>query len=393
MQPVATAVGLHDSWRPLLPAHAPGAGLGRRACGSAPPPPRRGHLPGPGVTPPPPCGTTRMPRAWSRGDGKEVQARQARHEEPCGYQGRHESHAPITPALARSGVYGGVRRLVDELCKYPGWRRDAARRARSGPVGPPANYQRKCGWLDGLREDQEGGRNRAGTRWLSTRDLWMGSQASADVRPAAGRRRIVHTGWFCQSAWFPNRSRPGLLAYRAREDGRCQPRAEQGPCDLSGRAGRGAAPPVAERADDVQPAAGLVEGAGRPRRRSGRARVGDRAQHPGPGLQQAEPDRPPGPGTAGSGQGVPQRVGQQLRYHDRDVWAAFCHAPPVQGVTVKSRAARTDPGSAPSARVAIRGSQGQRARAGSGDGRHLPLARPAISAAGISQRQPALPAG
>ncbi len=288
---------------------------------------------------------------------------------------------------------GGVRRLVDELCKYPGWRRDAARRARSGPVGPPANYQRKCGWLDGLREDQEGGRNRAGTRWLSTRDLWMGSQASADVRPAAGRRRIVHTGWFCQSAWFPNRSRPGLLAYRAREDGRCQPRAEQGPCDLSGRAGRGAAPPVAERADDVQPAAGLVEGAGRPRRRSGRARVGDRAQHPGPGLQQAEPDRPPGPGTAGSGQGVPQRVGQQLRYHDRDVWAAFCHAPPVQGVTVKSRAARTDPGSAPSARVAIRGSQGQRARAGSGDGRHLPLARPAISAAGISQRQPALPAG
>ncbi len=62
MQPVATAVGLHDSWRPLRPAHAPGAGLGRRACGSAPPPPRRGHLPGgPGVTSPPPCGTTRMP--------------------------------------------------------------------------------------------------------------------------------------------------------------------------------------------------------------------------------------------------------------------------------------------------------------------------------------------
>jgi len=177
----------------------------------------------------------------------------------------------------------------------------------------------------------------------------MGSQASADVRPAAGRRRIVHTGWFCRSAWFPNRSRPGLLAYRAREDGRCQPRAEQDPYDLSGLAGRGATPPVAERADDVQPAAGLVEGAGRPRRRSGRAGVGDRAQHPGPGLQQAEPDRPPGPGTAGSGQGVPQRVGQQLRHHDRDVWAALCHAPPEQMARVKSRAARTDPGSAPSA--------------------------------------------
>jgi len=42
---------------------------------------------GPGVTPPPPCGTTRMPRAWSRGDGNEVQARQARHEEPCGLPG------------------------------------------------------------------------------------------------------------------------------------------------------------------------------------------------------------------------------------------------------------------------------------------------------------------
>ena len=57
------------------------------------------------------------------------------------------------------------------------------------------------------------------------------------------------------------------------------------------------------------------------------------------------------------------------------------------------RALRPDPGSAPSARVAIRGSQGQRARAGSGDGRHLPLARPAISAARISQRQPARAAG
>ena len=59
---------------------------------------------------------------------ERVQARQATHGEPCGYQGRHESHAPITPALARSGVYGGVRKLVDELCKYPAWRRDAGER-------------------------------------------------------------------------------------------------------------------------------------------------------------------------------------------------------------------------------------------------------------------------
>lgn len=174
MQPVATAVGLHDSWRPLLPAHAPGAGLGRRACGSAPPPPRRGHLPGPGVTPPPPCGTTRMPRAWSRGDGKEVQARQARHEEPCGYQGRHESHAPITPALVGSGVYGAVHKLVDERCRYPGWRRDARRyawRASSGTTGQlPAQMRGDSCWLPGRsRRD----RDRTGIRWLSTRDLWM----------------------------------------------------------------------------------------------------------------------------------------------------------------------------------------------------------------------------
>ncbi len=86
-------------------------------------------------------------------------------------------------------------------------------------------------------------------------------------------------------------------------------------------AGRGAAPLVAERADEVQSAASLVEGAGRSRRRSGLARVGDRARHAGPGLEQAEPDRPPRPGIAGPGQGMPQRVGHDLRHHDRDVRA------------------------------------------------------------------------
>ena len=71
----------------------------------------------------------------------------------------------------------------------------------------------------------------------------------------------------------------------------------------AGPAGRGTAPLVAERADEVQSAAGLVEGAGRSRRRSSLARVGDRAQHPGPGLEQAEPDRPPRPGIAVPGAG------------------------------------------------------------------------------------------
>jgi hypothetical protein len=81
------AVGPHDSWRPRPPANPPGVGLGRRARGFAPRPPQRGHLPGgPGVTPPPPCGTTRMPSrlmtptwqtsltvsstAWTRGTPK-----------------------------------------------------------------------------------------------------------------------------------------------------------------------------------------------------------------------------------------------------------------------------------------------------------------------------------
>jgi hypothetical protein len=110
-----------------------------------------------------------------------------------------------------------------------------------------------------------------------------------------------------------------------------QPWVEHGPHDLSGVALRDVAPPVAECADDAQPAAGLSEGPGRLRHRGCFARVGDRAEHARPWLEQAEPDRPTGPGVARPRQGVPQRVGQQLRCHDRDVLAAFCRAPPVQG--------------------------------------------------------------
>ena len=99
-----------------------------------------------------------------------------------------------------------------------------------------------------------------------------------------------------------------------------------------------------------QPTSGLGGGTGRPRRRSRRTRIGDRAQHAGPGLEQGETDRPSGLGIAGLGQRVPQRVGHHLRYHDRDVRAAFGYAPPRKMATVKSRAARIDPGSGPSAR-------------------------------------------
>ncbi len=143
---------------------------------------------------------------------------------------------------------------------------------------------------------------------------------------------------------------------------------------------------------DDEPAV-TVEGAGHSRRRSGLARVGDRAQHAGPGLEQAEPDRLPWPGIAGPGQGMPQRVGQQLRHHDRDVWAAFCHAPLVQGGDGEVPGGADRSGIRAERACGDRGRQAQRARAGSGGGRHLPLARSAVSAAGLSQRQPALPAG
>ena len=72
----------------------------------------------------------------------------------------------------------------------------------------------------------------------------------------------------------------------------------------------------------------------------------------------------------------------------------LCAVPHRRNVArVKSRAARTDPACAPSARVAIRGGQPQPMAAGSGGDRQLPPARPAISAASSSQRQPVLPVG
>ena len=150
-----------------------------------------------------------------------------------------------------------------------------------------------------------------------------GSQASARC---SCRGRLATDG----SHWLvlPSREVPGpVAAWPAGVPGRgwrCRPRAEQGKHDLSGLAGRGVAPLVAERADEVQSAASPVEGAGPLPCPSGLARVGDRAQHAGPGLQQAEPDRRPGPGIAGPRQGMPSRIGHKLRHHDRVVWAALC---------------------------------------------------------------------
>jgi len=176
-----------------------------------------------------------------------------------------------------SGVYGAVHKLVDERCRYPGWRRDARRyawRASSGTTGQlPAQMRGDSCWLPGRsRRD----RDRTGIRWLSTRDLWMRvtGQLPMFVPRSAGTdssHRLV----------LPSREVPGpVAAWPAGVPGRgwrCWPRAEQGPHDLSGLAGRGVALLVGERADELQSAAGLVEGARPLRCRSCLAPAGDRA--------------------------------------------------------------------------------------------------------------------
>jgi len=143
----------------------------------------------------------------------------------------------------------------------------------------------------------------------------------------------------------------------------------------------------------VQSAAGLVEEPGV--RGAGAVLPGSATAHSTQGPGWSRPSRigcrarvSPGPGRACRSALVMSSGTTIAMSGLRSAMPRRCRV-----VTVKSRAVRADPGSAPGAPVAIRGSQAQRARAGSGDGRHLPLARPAVSAAGISQRQPARPAG
>ena len=252
------------------------------------------------------------------------------------------------------------------------------------PAGPAGQLpaQMRGDWM-GCGEDPEGIATVPAPDGYPHVTSGWGSQASARCS-CRGRLATDGSHWLVlPSREVPGRSGPDLLGYRAGagDAGRGQNKANN---DLSGLAGRGVAPLVAERADEVQSAASPVEGAGPLPCPSGLARVGDRAQHAGPGLQQAEPDRRPRPGIAGPRQGMPSRIGHKLRHHDRVVWAALCMPHRCRMATAKSLAARTDPGSAPSARLAIRGRHAQRARAGSGDGQLL-RPRPAISAAGISQ--------
>ena len=96
-------------------------------------------------------------------------------------------------------------------------------------------------------------------------------------------------------------------------------------------------PPIAKRADHLQPAAGLGQGAGRSRHRSRFARVGDRTQHPASLLQQAEPDATLVARYRRARQGVPKPAsGQQLRHYDRDVLAVLAAPLPRKVAMVKS---------------------------------------------------------
>ena len=177
-----------------------------------------------------------------------------------------------------------------------------------------------------------------------------GHRPVPDVRPADGRRRIVHTGWFCPAARFCDRSRPGLLGYRAGVGGVCR-----GP----------------NRAHTTFPVwLGVVQ----PHwSLSARMRCSPRPV-PSRSRAFAAPERScPGrrPRTARRGRASGLR---------------FCHAPMVQGGDGEV------PGGAD--RSGIRAGRacgdprqpGPAREAGSGDGRHLPLA----SAGGLRGRhQPA----
>jgi hypothetical protein len=64
-------------------------------------------------------------------------------EEPCGYRGRHESTLLSRQPWRDQERKASAHKLVDELCKYPGWRCDTRRRAVVSLAVPLADYQRK----------------------------------------------------------------------------------------------------------------------------------------------------------------------------------------------------------------------------------------------------------
>ena len=95
---------------------------------------------------------------------------------------------------------------------------------------------------------------------------WAEHRGAASARPALGAR----TTRAVMSRSSACCSRHRVAAWPARVPGRgrrCVPCGEHGPHDLSRLAWRGVAPQVAERADHLQPAAGLGQRTGGPRHR------------------------------------------------------------------------------------------------------------------------------
>jgi hypothetical protein len=168
-----------------------------------------------------------------------------------------------------------------------------------------------------------------------------------------------------------------------------QPSGECGPHDLSGVAQCGVAPSVTERADDVQPAAGLGE-----KFRwcleywSGPARVGNRAQQARPRCC-SSPSRI-GRAWPGSGRACRSALvsSSEMTIAMSSLRSATPHRRKV--ARANSLATRTDLGPVPGARVAIRG-RWPWSRAGFPETRKLPFASPALCAATISHRQSAPP--
>ena len=277
-------------------------------------------------------------------------------------------YRPLVSALLTAGIDETIGDQTTAVARLPGMDaslglpRTIVDIIRALPlVGPvPADQLQAAGdSLVGALLDLPGKSSAAdvNTRGLSTRDLWMtvtGQRPRPSPRLCCGqgpshRRR----GNFRDDADVPDPHRPTMdihwlvslnsqvpetpvAAWPARVPGRgrrCWPWGEQGPHDLSGVAWcGGVAPLVTEHADDVQSATGLGEGPGSSRQRSRLAQVGDRTQQGGPGPEEAEPEQAePEPGIAGYRQGLPQRAGHQFRHHHRDIVAAFCGAPPVQG--------------------------------------------------------------
>ena len=81
----------------------------------------------------------------------------------------------------------------------------------------------------------------------------------------------------------------------------------------------------------MQATAGLGEVVGFPEDRYLIARIGHRAEHARPRVEQADPDRRGSGESRGPRQGVAKGVGQQFGYDHTDVVSEVRHSPAAQG--------------------------------------------------------------